>query len=94
MRKIKSILLLMVGGILALFFYENWVTAPCIKIFGQELVQLSTSIIILTFFIIGFFLGILSHFTWSQRRKKISPVSGEQNAPEPQKSSQQEEEKK
>ena len=95
MRKIKSILLLMVGGILALFFYENWVTAPCIKIFGQELVQLNTSIIILTFFLLGFFLGILSHFTWTQqRRKKILPASGEQKAPESQKPSQQEEKKK
>jgi uncharacterized integral membrane protein len=95
MRKIKSILLLMVGGILALFFYENWVTAPCIKIFGQELVRLNTSIIILTFFVLGFLLGILSHFSWiQQRRKKNSAVSGEQKAPESQKAGQQEEKKK
>lgn len=95
MRKIKSILLLMVGGILALFFYENWVKAPCIRIFGQELVQLNTSIIILIFFLMGFFLGIISHLSWTQqRRKKISPVLGEQKAPEPQKPGQQKEEKK
>ena len=55
MRKIKSILLLIVGGILALFFYENWVTAPCIRIFGKEVVQLNTSVIILYFFSARFF---------------------------------------
>lgn len=94
MRKIKSFLLLLIGGLLALFFYENWVKAPCIKIFGQEIVQLNISIIILSFFLLGFFLGIVSHFTWTQqRRKKISPVSGDQKAPESQNPGQQEEKK-
>ena len=95
MRKIKSIVLLLIGGFLALFFYENWVTAPCIRILGQEVIQLNTSIIILTFFLIGFFLGILSHITWAQqRRKKVAPVSGGQKAPESQNPGQQEEKKK
>jgi uncharacterized integral membrane protein len=94
MRKIKSILLLVIGGFLALFFYENWVTAPCIKIFGKEIVQLNTSIIILTFFLLGFLLGIFSHYAWIQhRRKKVVRASGGQQAPESQNSGQQEEKK-
>jgi hypothetical protein len=94
MKKIKSILLLLIGGLLALFFYENWVTAPCIRIFGHEIIQLNTSIIILTFFLIGFLLGILGHYTWIQRRrKKVAAASGDQKAPESQNSSQEEEKK-
>jgi hypothetical protein len=91
MGKIKSIVLILIGGFLALFFYENWVTAPCIRIFGKEIIQLNTSIIILSFFALGFILGALTHFAWIQRRRKNSePVSGEQQAPETQSPSQQE----
>jgi hypothetical protein len=94
MKKIKSILLLLFGGILALFLYENWVNAPYIKIFGQEIIQLNTSIIIITFFLVGFFLGNLSHYTWiQQRRKKLAAASGNQKTPESQNANQQEEKK-
>ncbi len=94
MKKIKSLLLLLIGAVLALFLYENWITAPYIKIFGKEMIQLNISLIILIFLALGFLLGMLSHFAWiQQRRKNLRMASGEQKAPESQNPSQQEEKK-
>jgi uncharacterized integral membrane protein len=92
MGKIKSLLMLLIGAILAIFIYENWVTAPYIKLFGREVIQLNISIIILLFFALGFMLGMLSCFAWTRnRRKTAEPASGEEKAPESQSPTQQEE---
>jgi capsular polysaccharide biosynthesis protein len=94
MNKIKSILLLLIGAVLALFLYENWVVAPHIKLFGKEIIQLNISLIIIIFLVFGFFLGIFSHFAWVQKRRKNTRLaSGEQKAPESQSANQQEEKK-
>jgi hypothetical protein len=94
MRKIKSIFLLLIGAAMALFLYENWVVAPHIKLFGKEIIQLSISLIMIIFFSLGFFFGMVSHVAWvQQRRKKARLASGEQKAPESQGANQQEEKK-
>ena len=92
MGKIKSLLMLLIGAILAIFIYENWVAAPYIKLFGREVIQLNISIIILLFFALGFMLGMLSCFAWTRsRRKTAEPASGEEKVPESQSPTQQEE---
>jgi uncharacterized integral membrane protein len=92
MGKIKNLLMLLIGAILAIFIYENWVTAPYIKLCGREVIQLNISIIILLFFALGFMLGMLSCFAWTRnRRKTAEPASGEEKVPESQSPTQQEE---
>ena len=73
MGKIKSILMLLIGAFLAVFIYENWVAAPYIKLFGREMIQLNISIIIISFFALGFILGWLSRFSWTRRSPKKPP---------------------
>ncbi len=83
--------MLLIGAILAVFIYENWVTAPYIKLCGREVIQLNISIIILLFFALGFMLGMLSCFAWTRsRRKTAEPASGEEKVPESQSPTQQE----
>jgi hypothetical protein len=77
MGKIKSILLLLIGAVLAIFIYENWVTAPYIKLLGREVVQLNISIIILIFFALGFILGFLSHLSITSKRRQSTGSSSE-----------------
>jgi hypothetical protein len=94
MGKIKGIMLVLIGAFLALFIYENWVAAPYIKLFGREVIQLNISIIILIFFALGFFFGLLSYLAWTHRRQRTAdPALREEKAPESQSPSQQEEKK-
>jgi type VI protein secretion system component VasK len=90
MTKIKSILMLLIGAVLAVFIYENWVAAPHIKLFGKELIQLNISVIILVFFSLGFILGWLTCFSWRRAQRKSAAALSEQKAPEPQGSTQHE----
>jgi uncharacterized integral membrane protein len=91
MGKIKNLLMLLIGAILSIFIYENWVTAPYIKLFGREVIQLNISIIILLFFAFGFMLGMLSCFALTRsRRKTAEPASGEEKVSESQSPTQQE----
>jgi uncharacterized membrane protein YciS (DUF1049 family) len=90
MGKIKSILMLLIGAVLAVFIYENWVAAPYIKIFGRELIQLNISVIIIAVFLLGFIIGWLSCYSWSRTRRKNVEASREEKAPEAQSPTQQE----
>jgi Na+/H+-dicarboxylate symporter len=90
MTKIKSIITLLIGALLALFIYENWVAAPHIKLFGKELVQLTISLIIIIVFSLGLIVGWLGCLGWRRARRRSAPVSGEEKAPEPQSGAQQE----
>ena len=95
MTKIKILLLIFITFLLTYFIIENSVSAPPIKLFGKELIQVQLSIIIIASFFMGLIFGWLSHFSWSRnRRKKIGLASGEQKAPESPNSNQQEEKKK
>ncbi len=92
MGKIKSILMLLIGAFLAIFIWENWVETPYIRLFGREIIQLNISIIIISFFALGFILGWLSHFGWTRRRQKTAGLtSREEKAPESKSPTQQEE---
>lgn len=92
MGKVKSVILLLLGGVLALFMYENWVAAPYIKLFGRELVQLQTSFIIIVVFFLGFICGWLGHFGWGRSRRSLAdPALSQEDVPEPQSPQQQEE---
>jgi hypothetical protein len=93
MAKIKSILLLLIGAVGAVFIYENWVVAPYIKLFGRELIQLNISVIIMAFFLLGVSLGWLGCYSWSRSRRKNAAASREEKAPEPQSPTQQEAQK-
>jgi hypothetical protein len=94
MAKIKIFLLILATFIITYFIIENSILAPSIKLFGKELVQLHTSVIILISFWLGLVFGWLSHFSWTRnRRKNVGPASREEKAPEPQTPTQQEEKK-
>jgi hypothetical protein len=85
MRKFKSILLILLGGLLAIFLYENWIPAPHLKIFGKEIVQVNISLLIVVCLAFGGIFGFLSHVALSRSRKKKAPADlGEEKAPEPQ----------
>jgi uncharacterized membrane protein YciS (DUF1049 family) len=90
MTKIKSIIMLLIGAVLALFIYENWVVAPHIKLFGRDLIQLNISVIIIVVFFLGFLIGWLSCFSWRRTRRKNALASRQEKAPESQSSNQQE----
>jgi hypothetical protein len=90
MGKIKSILMLLIGAVLAVFIYENWVAAPYIKLFGRELIQLNISVIIIAVFFLGFIIGWLSCYSWRRTRRKNTMASGEEKTPESQDPAQQE----
>ncbi len=93
MGKFKSLLLLLIGALIAIFIYENWVTAPYIKLFGREIIQLNISIIIIVVFALGFIFGWLSHFGWTRNRRKKTAglASGDEKVPDSQSPTQQEE---
>ena len=90
MGKIKSLALLLLGAIAAVFLYENWVPAPVIKIFGKELIILSNSLIIIICFLLGFLVGGLLSWAWWRRRARLQ-ASKTQEAPEAQGGQRQEE---
>lgn len=97
MGKVKSILFLLFGALLAIFLYENWVPAPVIKIFGKEIVTISTSLVILICFLLGFLVGGLVCLSWSRHRRaaRLSQTdSAPQKTPETQKAQEQEEQEK
>lgn len=95
MGKVKSVVFLLLGAILAIFLYENWVPAPVIKIFGKEIGTLSNSLIIIIFFLLGFLSGSLICLAWFRRRARLTAASSApQNAPETHKAQQQHEEEK
>ncbi|MGQ9920102.1 MAG: hypothetical protein ACUVRZ_02110 [Desulfobacca sp.] len=95
MGKIKSVVFLLLGAILAIFLYENWVPAPVIKIFGKEIGTLSNSLIIISCFLLGFLSGSLVCLAWSRRQARLTVASGaSQQAPETHKAQQHDEEKK
>ncbi|MBM4287986.1 MAG: DUF1049 domain-containing protein [Deltaproteobacteria bacterium] len=71
MGKIKALLLVLMGALLTVFFLENWVAAPPLKIFAKEVVELQTSLIIIICLALGFIGGWLSGF--NQTRQRRSP---------------------
>ncbi|AEB10230.1 lipopolysaccharide assembly protein LapA domain-containing protein [Desulfobacca acetoxidans] len=75
MAKIKIFLLILFTSLLTYFIIENSVLAPPIKVFGKELIQLHTSLIIIIFFVLGFILGWLGHVGWRHRRRKAAESS-------------------
>jgi hypothetical protein len=92
MAKIKIFLLILTTFVITYFIIENSVLAPPIKLFGKELAQLHTSVIILISFCLGLIFGWLSHFGLTRsRRKTAEPASREEKAPESQSPTQQEE---
>lgn len=94
MAKVKIFLLISIAILLTIFISENTVIAPPIKLFGQQLFQVHTSIIIVSSFVIGLICGWLGHFSWSRSRRKTAELaSSEQKVPEPQEQKQQEENK-
>ncbi len=70
MGKVKALLLFLLGGIIALFFYENWGLPLPIKLFGKELVTLPGSLIIMVTFLTGFIFGWLAHVGWRRQRSR------------------------
>lgn len=90
MGKVKGVLLILIGAVLAVFIYENWVLAPHIRLFGRELFQLHTSVIILGFFFLGFLSGVLGCYGWTRARRKAAEASGQEQPPETQGPAQQE----
>jgi|GEM_PF-1829753 len=90
MAKIKSIVLLVLGAMAAIFLYENWVPAPVIKIFGKEIITLSNSLIIILCFSLGFLTGALLCWAYWRRRTRLA-ASPSQEPPEAQGGQRQEE---
>ncbi len=91
MKKIKGIFLLLIGVVLGVFLYENWVAAPYFRFFGRDLVQLTISVIMIIFFSLGFITGALSFLAWAHRRQKNSQAAlQQQEAPETQETADQE----
>jgi len=84
MSKIKAVLFLVIGGMVALFFYENWGLPLPIKLFGKDLLTLPGSLIILVTFVIGFLFGWLGHVSWRRQRTRkaqAAAASREQQPP-------------
>lgn len=87
MRKVKSILLVVVGGLLAIFLYENWLSAGYLKMFGKELIQVNVSLLMVFCLALGGIFGFLGHLALSRSRKKPAPGDlAEEQAPEAQES--------
>lgn len=90
MGRVKSVVFLLLGAILAIFLYENWVPAPVIKIFGKEIITVSNSLIIIICFCLGFLTGSLVSLAWSRRRASLAAApSTPKEAPEAQETQQQ-----
>ena len=95
MGKVKSVVFLLLGAVLAIFLYENWVPAPVIKIFGKEIGTLSNSLIIIICFVLGFLSGSLVCLAWCRRRDRLRAASSApQQAPEAQEAQKQQEQDK
>ncbi len=92
MSKVKSVIFLVLGGLLAIFLYENWLPAPAIRIFGKELVTISNSLIIIICLTLGIMTGGIMGLMWSRRRERaLLSQTGPEEAPEKQQHRQQEE---
>ena len=95
MKKVKGVILLLIGVVLGIFLYENWVVAPSFRLFGRDLVQVQVSVIILACFALGFITGALSFLAWARRRQRnAAAASQEEQAPEPQQTAQKQEDQK
>jgi len=80
MTKVKGIMLLLLGILVAAFAWENVKPAPPLKLFGFDLMVLPTFIIVYSNLLVGFLAGWIAHALKVKRNRRAALESAQ--APE------------
>ncbi len=76
MSKVKGAVFFLLGALLALFAYQNWIyPTPPIRFLTFTLPPITTSLIIFSCFLIGFVFGWMVRFRRSRKAERPAPVS-------------------
>lgn len=76
MSKVKGAVLFLLGALLALFAYQNWIyPAPPIRFLTFTFPPITHSLIIFSCLFVGFVVGWLVHFRKSRKAEKPAPAS-------------------